>query len=94
MSRKCLTDSDSFRFICGEFTSKAQREESKPLKRAYHLYFGIKVGDQNKTRVPCKCGTRCNRKSIHVNVHIHQCLLQYQWFGENRQVIQLIVIFV
>ena len=62
MPRKCLTDSDSFRFICREFSLKAQKEEPMHLKKkTLHLYFGLKVGNQAKTWAPHKCSTHCGR---------------------------------
>ena len=60
MPRKSLTDSDSFRFICDEFTLKAQREEPTPFirKKANHL---CKSWRRHKTWAPWKCCTRCGR---------------------------------
>ena len=50
MANQCLESSDSLRFICGEFIIKTQRKEPTPLiKKADHLYFGVKVGDEDKT---------------------------------------------
>jgi len=61
MSRKCRNSSDSFCYICGEFTTKAQKKDISPLvKKAYELYFGCKVGDQDKNWVPHVCCSYCS----------------------------------
>ena len=51
--RKCCNDPNVFCYICGDYTVKKQR---KPItdfvKRAYYAYFGIKLGDQDKSCSP------------------------------------------
>jgi len=38
---------------CGEVMLASQRRSIKPLiKKAYHLYFGCKLGDQDKNWAP------------------------------------------
>ena len=60
MSRKCVNAIDSFCYICGEFTSKTQKVSMTPLvKKAYELYFGCKVGDQDKVWAPHICCKHC-----------------------------------
>lgn len=60
MSRKCLNSSDSFCYICGEYTLKSSRATMTPLvKKAYKLYFGCKIGDQDKTWAPHICCVHC-----------------------------------
>jgi hypothetical protein len=60
MSRRCVNDSDSFCYICGEFTVKAQRRTITAIvKKAYDLYFGCKVGDQDKSWAPHICCETC-----------------------------------
>lgn len=60
MSRKCVHGTDSFCYICGEFTSKTQKSRMTPLvKKAYELYFGCKVGDQDKIWAPHICCKNC-----------------------------------
>lgn len=60
MSRKCVNSTDSFCYICGEFTSKTQKVSITPLvKKAYELYFGCKVGDQDKMWAPHICCKNC-----------------------------------
>ena len=49
MSRGCVNDTNSFCYICGEFTTKVQRRNMTPLvKKAYELYFQCHIGDQDK----------------------------------------------
>ena len=54
MSRRvCINHPDSFCYVCGKFTPKDQRNKlTKQLKNAYKLYFGCKVGDQDKLWAP------------------------------------------
>ena len=51
--RKCLNSSDLFCYICGQFTIKHQRTNiSDFVQKAYHAYFGMKLGDQDKHWAP------------------------------------------
>ena len=60
MSHKCVNDTDSFCYICGKLTSKTHRVRITPLvKKAYELYFGCKVGDQDKMWAPHICCKIC-----------------------------------
>ena len=39
--------------VCGEVTLASKTRSIKPLiKKAYHLYFGCKLGDQDKKCAP------------------------------------------
>ena len=73
MSRSCMNSADLFPYVCGEVTLASQRSSITPLiKKAYHLYFGCKLGDQDKKWAPhivCKsCAIRLggwiNRKGM------------------------------
>ena len=60
MSRKCINDPDRFCYICGKVTLKERRANITDfVKKAYHAYFGIKLGDQNKTFAPHICCKTC-----------------------------------
>ena len=61
MSRRvCINHPDSFCYVCGKFTPKDQRNKlTKQLKNAYKLYFGCKVGDQDKLWAPHVCCKNC-----------------------------------
>lgn len=60
MSRKCVNNSNSFCYICGEFTLKSQRKSMTALvMEAYKLYFGCAVGDQDKNWAPHICCASC-----------------------------------
>lgn len=61
-SRKsCINHPDVFCYICGEYTSQENRKTITDfVKRAYIGYFGVKLGDQDKTWAPhvvCKTCT-------------------------------------
>jgi len=49
MPRNCVDSADNFHYICGELTFARQRKAITAIvKKAYHLYFGCKIGDQDK----------------------------------------------
>jgi len=73
MSRSCVNSADPFCYVCGEVTLASKRRSITPLiKKAYHLYFVCKLGDQDKKWAPhivCKsCAIRLegwiNRKGM------------------------------
>lgn len=60
MPRSCINQPDSFCYICGEVTLKSQRRNITPLiKKSYELYFGCKLGDQDKSWAPHSCCNSC-----------------------------------
>ena len=53
MSRVCINNVDSFCYICGEMTFASQKRPiTAMVRKAYHLYFGYKVGNQDKKWAP------------------------------------------
>lgn len=61
-TRVCVNKADNFCYICGEVTAKAYQKPISPLvKKAYELYFGCKVGDQDKPWAPKVCCSSCSR---------------------------------
>ena len=73
MPRSCVNSADLFSCVCGEVTLASQRRCITPMiKKAYHLYFGCKVVDQEKKWPPqnvCKLcvirlGGCINRKGM------------------------------
>ena len=53
MSRKCLNNTDDFCYVFGSYIIKKQRENIiNFVCKAYHAYFGIKLGDQDKPWAP------------------------------------------
>jgi len=53
MCRFCVNFADLFCYVCGEVTLAAQRRSIRLLiKKTYHLYFGCKLGDQDKKCEP------------------------------------------
>jgi len=62
MPRKCLNHPDTFCYMCGELIFQSQRQNFTPLiKKCYELYFGSKVGDQDKSWAPHICCVMCVR---------------------------------
>jgi hypothetical protein len=56
----CKNDPDNFCYICGQFMVRAMRKiMSQKLKQAYNLYFGWKVGNEDKSWAPHYCCTQC-----------------------------------
>jgi hypothetical protein len=53
MPRKCVYDADSFCYVCGDYTIKLNRKTITPsIKKAYELYSGCKIADQDKPWAP------------------------------------------
>lgn len=60
MPRKCVNNANNFCYVCGEITFKSQKRTFTQLvRRAYELYFGVKVGDQEKSWAPHICCKTC-----------------------------------
>lgn len=54
-SRRCVNSLNSFCYICGEFmVKKHQRNITEFVKNVYFAYFGVKLGDQEKSWAPHK----------------------------------------
>lgn len=54
-NRGCKNSADSFCYICGEFViKKHQRNITDFVQKVYFSYFGIKLGDQDKSWAPHK----------------------------------------
>lgn len=60
MARQCRNSRDTFCYICGEYTLKPQRRTMTALvRKSYELYFGCKIGDQDKEWAPHICCVTC-----------------------------------
>lgn len=60
MPRNCVNHPDSFCYVCGGLTFKSQRRNITPLvRKSYELYFGCKIGDQDKSWAPHICCASC-----------------------------------
>ena len=58
--RGCLNKANSFWYVCGDFTTVAQRRTITSLLRtAYFHYFDCKTGDQDKSWAPQICCKPC-----------------------------------
>ena len=53
MDRKCTNHPDRFCYICGNvILPDCLAKITDFVKKAYHAYFGVKLGDQDKLFVP------------------------------------------
>ena len=61
MSRKCKNDPNRFCYVCGSVTMTDRQCTITPLlyHYLYHAYFGIKLGDQDKSFAPHMCCKTC-----------------------------------
>nr|CAI5831412.1 unnamed protein product [Callosobruchus analis] len=51
--RSCVNQPDVFCYICGEYMFQQNRRAiTEFVKQAYLAYFGVKLGDQDKTWAP------------------------------------------
>ena len=58
--RECLNKANSFCYVCGDFTTVAQRRTMTSLLRTtYFPYFDCKIGDQDKSWAPHICCKPC-----------------------------------
>ena len=61
MRRKYVNQTDSFCCVCGKVAFAAQKcALTQIVKKAYHLYFGCKFGDQDKSWAPHICCNSCS----------------------------------
>lgn len=64
-ARGCKYPTDSFCYVCGEFFAKRAKkyylDSCTRAKEAYHAYFGIPVGDQDKRWAPHVICDYCRR---------------------------------
>ena len=57
---QCRNNPKVFCYICGEYTMAKYRFNVRDFtKRAYKAYFGMKLGDQDKSWAPHKVCKRC-----------------------------------
>ncbi|CAI9616281.1 unnamed protein product [Staurois parvus] len=60
MPRTCVNKADHFCYICGEINFISQKRRiTGMIKKAYNLYFGCKIGDQDKSWAPHICCNSC-----------------------------------
>lgn len=51
--RQCLNSPDTFCYICGTYViSTRRRKITEFVRKSYFGYFGMKLGDQNKSFAP------------------------------------------
>lgn len=95
-SRGCANSPDSFCYICGTYTvKKQQRNISDFVKKVYFAYFGIKLGDQEKSWAPHKVCSVCLKNWDNGSkVRRNHFVSLYPWFGENLRTIVMTATFV
>jgi len=60
MSRGCINNPNNFCYVCGEYTVNIQRRNiTSKIRKSYELYFGCKIGDQDKSWAPHICCASC-----------------------------------
>lgn len=60
MPRQCANSPNRFCYVCGELTFKSQKRNFTVLvRKAYELYFGVKVINQDKAWAPHICCKTC-----------------------------------
>lgn len=58
--RMCVNKPDVFCYVCGEYTLAPNRNTVTTfIKRVYYAYFGMKLGDQDKSWAPHMVCKRC-----------------------------------
>ena len=58
--RKCKNVPNRFWYICGKVAMPDQHSEiTQFVKSYYHAYFGIRIGDQDKSFAPHTCCRTC-----------------------------------
>ena len=58
--RKCALDFNVFCYICGRFATPKERWTITDfIQKAYHAYFGVKLGDQDKPWAPHRVCASC-----------------------------------
>ena len=58
--RKCALDSNVFCYICGRFTTPKEKGKiTEFIQNAYHAYFGVRLGDQDKRWAPHRFCASC-----------------------------------
>ncbi|KAL4718873.1 hypothetical protein ACJJTC_016050 [Scirpophaga incertulas] len=59
--RVCINSPNKFCYICGRYVLKSQcRHMNEDVKKAYFLYFGCKIGDQDKQWAPHSSCVSCH----------------------------------
>ena len=81
-SRGCLRPADTFCYVCGQFIKTRARKYSVKayckMCEAYKAYFGMPVGDQDKSWAPHFTCEYC-KKTLEGKVN-NFCSLRWQYF--------------
>ena len=75
MNKKCKNSPDRFCYVCGKVTFSDQQFTITTLaKSLYSAYFGIRLGDQDKSFVPHICCKACDVALRHWNEGAANCM--------------------
>ena len=94
--RACRNDPNSFCNICSEysFNQRNRRSITQIIKRRHHLYFKMKIGDQDKNFVPHSvCVKCCSSLSMWEAGKLKKCPLVLLWLGVSNAITIQIAIF-
>ena len=95
-SRDCKKSADCFCYICGELTVGRQKKNIKTfVRQVYCAYFGVKIGDQDKTWAPHLFAKHV-LKVLDGGQKVNKMLsdLEFQWYGESQKITAMIDTFV
>ena len=86
MNRKCKTNPNKFCYICGRYLmAKESVSISAQTTELYFKYFGVRLGDQNKSwalKVTCKsCPEMLRQWEVG---KLKSLPSEYLWYGENQ----------
>ena len=88
-SRSSKLFPDSFCYVCGYYISPTQTKHKvvsgTKFFTAYHAYFGMAIGDQDKSKAPTTVVAAADQlwKDGYVEPE-SQCSLLFQEYGENQ----------
>ena len=85
MDHKCKNNPDRFCYICGNVVLlNCLAKITDFVKKAYHYYFGVKLGDQDKPFTPHVCCV-VNLRDWRI-VKRRVCHLHFQWSGRKEKI--------
>ena len=93
--RQCRNNPGVFCYICGEYMMAKYRFNVRDFtKRAYKAYFGMNLGDQDKSWAPHKVGKHCTERcAFGPKAKSVRCGLGFLWYGVSTKITMIIVIF-
>src|ERR1044072_8547900 len=94
--RGFLNNPDVFCYICGSYVVQRHRQNiTHFVKQAYEAYFGVKLGEQDKSWAPHKVCRSCVESLRLLSRGKKSAMpLVFQWFGANPRTTEKIAISV